>query len=130
MIRLYREQAARLATQLAIHFERGRDFKRAVEFLIKAGDNATQIHANEKALEHYSRVLEFVPRLASEEQASALCVICQRRGAAYLATGQFDDAIQDFTKLLHHARAMGDRAEAAQRAQCSRRSLLLRASSG
>jgi DNA-binding winged helix-turn-helix (wHTH) protein/tetratricopeptide (TPR) repeat protein len=109
-IRLYRDQAARHATQLAIHFERGRDFERAVEFLIRAGDNAMQIHANEKALEHYSRALEFIPRLASKKQASALCAIYQQRGAAYLATGQFDDAVQDFTKLLHQARTMEDRA--------------------
>jgi DNA-binding winged helix-turn-helix (wHTH) protein/tetratricopeptide (TPR) repeat protein len=110
MIRLYRDQAARLATQLAIHFERGRDFERAVEFLIQAGHNAMQIHANEKALEHYSRALEFIARLAPEKQASALCAIYQKRGAAYLATAQFDDAIQDFTNLLHQARAMDDRA--------------------
>jgi len=110
MIRLYRDQAPRLATQLAIHFERGRDFERAVEFLIQAGDNALEIHANEKALEHYGRALEFVPRLVSEKQAPALSAIYHKRGAAYLAIGQFDDAIQEFTNLLHQARAMDDRA--------------------
>lgn len=108
MLRICGGEAQRFATQLAVHFERGRDFDRAVEFLIHAGDNAREIHANEKAVQHYSRALEFVPR-ASRQQASAPAAIYQKRGAAYLAMGQFDDAIDDFGNLLRHVRAMGDR---------------------
>jgi tetratricopeptide (TPR) repeat protein len=109
MIRLYGDQAPRLATQLAMHFERGRDFERAVEFLIHAGDNAMQIHANEKAVEHYSRAMDFLPRLVAERQASVLSAIYQKRGAAYLATGHFDHAVGDLTDLLYQARAVKDR---------------------
>jgi DNA-binding winged helix-turn-helix (wHTH) protein/tetratricopeptide (TPR) repeat protein len=109
MIRFYGDHAPRLATQLAIHFERGRDFERAVEFLICAGDNSRQINANEKATEHYTRAFGFVPRLRSEQQITALLTIYPKRGAAYLATSQFDRAVEDFTKLLHQARTTGDR---------------------
>jgi tetratricopeptide (TPR) repeat protein len=109
MIRLYGDQAPRLATQLAMHFERGRDFERAVEFLIHAGDNAMQIHANEKAVEHYSRAMDFLPRLVAERQASVLSAIYQKRGAAYLATGHFDHAVGDLTDLLCQARSVKDR---------------------
>ncbi len=108
ILRTYGHDARRLATQLAMHFERGRDFGRAVEFLIQAGDNARLIHANEKALEHYSRALGFVPRLPSENQAALLSTIYQKRGPAYLATGQFEDAIRDFTNFLDEARSMKD----------------------
>jgi predicted ATPase len=108
IIRVYGDDARRLATQLAMHFERGRDFGRTVEFLVQAGDNARLIHANEKALEHYSRALSFVPRLPSDDQPSLLSTIYQKRGPAYLATGQFEDAIRDFTNLLSEARAMND----------------------
>jgi DNA-binding winged helix-turn-helix (wHTH) protein/tetratricopeptide (TPR) repeat protein len=110
MIRFYGDQARRFATQLAVHFERGRDFGLAIEFLIHAGDNSRQIHANEKAAEHYSRALGFVPRLPSEKQAATLLAIYQKRGAAYLATGQFDEAVGDFTNALRQARAINDRA--------------------
>jgi tetratricopeptide (TPR) repeat protein len=109
MIRFYGNQAPRFATQLAMHFERGRDFGRTVEFLIHAGDNGRQINANEKAAEHYSRALGFVPRLPSEQQVSRLLTIYQKRGAAYLATSQFDQAVEDLTNLLHQARAINDR---------------------
>lgn len=109
MIQSYGGEAQRLATQLAMHFERGRDFDRTVEFLIQAGDNAMQIHANEKALEHYSRALGFVPKLLCEEQTALLSVIYRKRGAAYLATGHFENAIEDFINFLHQARTANDR---------------------
>ena len=109
MIRHYGDQAPRFATQLAMHFERGRDFGRTVEFLIHAGDNGRQINANEKAVEHYSRALGFVPRIPAEQQAPRLLTIYQKRGAAYLATSQFDQAVDDFTNMLDQARGINDR---------------------
>ena len=110
MIRHCGDHAPRFATQLAMHFERGRDFGRTVEFLIQAGDSGRQINANEKAAEHYSRALAFVPRIPPEQQVPRLLTIYQKRGAAYLATSQFDQAVEDFTSLLIQARAINDRA--------------------
>ena len=92
-----------------MHFERGRNFARTVEFLIHAGDHGRQIYANDKAVDHYSRALSFVPRISPDEQASRLFAIYQKRGAAYLATSQFDQAVEDFTSMLDQARAMNDR---------------------
>ena len=109
MIRFYSDQAPRFATQLAMHFERGRDFGRTVEFLIHAGDNARQINANEKARSITVARLALFPRLPSEQQAPWLLTIYQKRGAAYLAISQFDQAVEDFTNLLHQARAINDR---------------------
>jgi DNA-binding winged helix-turn-helix (wHTH) protein/tetratricopeptide (TPR) repeat protein len=110
MLRVYGHDAPRFATQLAMHFERGRDFERTVEFLVHAGENAMQIHANEKAVEHYGRALAFTPRLPREKQEAVFSEIYQKRGAAYLAIGHFDHAIEDFTHLLSRARAISDRA--------------------
>jgi DNA-binding winged helix-turn-helix (wHTH) protein/tetratricopeptide (TPR) repeat protein len=109
MIRSYGDQAPRIATQLAMHFERGRDFERTVEFLIHIGDNARQINAIEEAIGHYTRAAGFVPRLPLERQVPWLHTIYQKRGTAYLSTGQFDQAIDDFTNLLDLARAIKDR---------------------
>jgi DNA-binding winged helix-turn-helix (wHTH) protein/tetratricopeptide (TPR) repeat protein len=109
MIRYYSDHAPKFATQFAMHFERGQDFGRTVEFLIHAGDNVREIHANKEAAEHYSRALAFIPKLPSEQQAPRLLTIYQKRGAAYLAMSQFDQAVEDFTSLLHQAHAMNDR---------------------
>ena len=109
IIGFYGDQAPRIATQLAMHFERGRDFERAVEFLIHTADNAKQINATEEAVGHYNRAAGFVPRLPLERQVPWLRTIYQKRGAAYLATSQFDQAIEDFTNLLDLARSIKDR---------------------
>ena len=45
LLQHYGEQASRIAAQLAVHFEHGRDFPRAIEYLIRAGDNATRVYA-------------------------------------------------------------------------------------
>ena len=45
----YRDQDSRIAAPLAMHFERGRDFVRAIDYLIQAGDNATHAYANAEA---------------------------------------------------------------------------------
>jgi len=109
MIRHCGDQAPRFATQLAVHFERGRDFARAVEFLIHAGDHGRQINAYEKAVEHYSHALSFIPRIPTEQQAPRLLTIYHKRGAAYFATSRFDQAVEDFTSMLEQARVMSDR---------------------
>ena len=58
----HRDQASRIAAPLAVHFERGRDFVRAVDYLIQAGDNATRAYANAEAESLYSRALSLVRR--------------------------------------------------------------------
>jgi len=60
LLRHYGKHALRIAPQLAMHFERGRDFARAVEYLVHAGDNATKIYGNSEAAEHYSRALNLI----------------------------------------------------------------------
>src|SRR5205807_4940190 len=68
LLQHYGKQAPRIAAQLAMHFERGRDFERAIEYLIQAGDNAAQLYANDEAEKHYSRELELVEKISAEEQ--------------------------------------------------------------
>jgi tetratricopeptide (TPR) repeat protein len=106
----YGDQAPRIATQLAMHFERGRDFERAVEYLIHAGDNAVAIYANGEAETHYSRALGLVGKLPAEEQQVRSSGIYQKRAIAYIALSNFDQAQSDLTLVIDRARAAGDTA--------------------
>src|SRR6185503_2883738 len=47
-----RERAVEVATELAMHFERGRDPRRAIRYLQAAGEIATQRHAAREAVAH------------------------------------------------------------------------------
>ena len=63
LARHHGKRAPQIASQLALHFERGRDFARAVEFLTHAGDNATKLYANAEAADHFTRALGLAKKL-------------------------------------------------------------------
>jgi DNA-binding winged helix-turn-helix (wHTH) protein/tetratricopeptide (TPR) repeat protein len=99
--------ARRVAAQLAFHFERGRDFGPAIEFLTHAGDNAHATHANDEALGHYERALGLVTRLPQADQAVANGNLYSKHGLVCHTSGRFDAAVEDFTRMLASARAAG-----------------------
>jgi DNA-binding winged helix-turn-helix (wHTH) protein/tetratricopeptide (TPR) repeat protein len=101
----YGDQARRIAAQLAVHFERGRDFQSAIESLTQAGENAHATYANEEALGHLGRALGLVARLPHEEQPAAFANLYHKRGVVYHTLGRFDAAVDDFRSMLAHARA-------------------------
>ena len=60
---LYGERAAEIAAELAMHFERGRDYKRAGNYLQKAADNDIRRFAYREAVRLSRRGLELIERL-------------------------------------------------------------------
>jgi len=103
----YGKRAPQIATQLALHFERGRDFPRAIEYLIHAGDNATKLYANAEAAEHYTRALSLVEKLADDSQAETLVTLYEKRGAVNMALSRFPESIEDYTNMLKHQETLG-----------------------
>jgi predicted ATPase len=69
------ERAIEVATELAMHFERGRDVSRAIRYLRLAGETATQRSATREAVGHLTKALELLqaepdtPERAEEEVA-------------------------------------------------------------
>jgi serine/threonine protein kinase/tetratricopeptide (TPR) repeat protein len=103
----YGQRAPQIATQLALHFERGRDFPRAVEFLVHAGDHATKLYANAEAAEHYTRALSLTEKLSGEDQAISIVTLYQKRGAVNMALSRFADAIDDYNRMLKQVELTG-----------------------
>jgi predicted ATPase/DNA-binding winged helix-turn-helix (wHTH) protein len=60
---LYDERAREIATELAMHFERGRDYKRAAKYLQQAAENAIRRFAYREAVGLSRRGLELLGRL-------------------------------------------------------------------
>src|SRR5205823_3886465 len=110
LIEHYADQAPRIAAQLAMHFERGRDFPRAIQYLIQAGDNAIKVYANAEAERHYSRALALVKKLPGAELSETYLTLYRKRGRANLALTRREQAEDDFTRMLVLARATGARA--------------------
>jgi predicted ATPase len=59
----YAERAGERAAELATHFERGREYGRAVVYLRQAAENALRRHAYQEAIGHLTRGLAVLPRL-------------------------------------------------------------------
>ena len=102
----YGRRAPQIATQLALHFERGRDFSRAVEFLIHAGDNATRLYANAEAADHYTRAMNLAKKLPDDVREERMATLFGKRGAANMALSRFAQSVDDYTRMLKHQEAL------------------------
>lgn len=107
LVRHYGKRAPQIATQLALHFEQGRDFPRAVEYLSHAGDNATKLYANAEAAEHYSNAISLVEKLPEDAQSETLVNLYQKRGGVNMALSRFAESVDDYTSMLKHQEALG-----------------------
>jgi DNA-binding winged helix-turn-helix (wHTH) protein/tetratricopeptide (TPR) repeat protein len=107
LLKHYGNLAPRIAGQLAMHFERGRDWARAIEFLLIAGANARNMCANGQAEEHYTHALELSARLPENTRSETQFRIYEKRAAVYLMTSRFDCSIADCREMIDRARAAG-----------------------
>lgn len=106
LVQHYGKQSTRIAAQLSMHFERGRDFSRAVEYLIQSGDNATNLYANAEAAEHYGHAINLLDKTPEEDRGENLLTLHRKRGKARMALGRFSLAVDDFTEMLEQARTL------------------------
>lgn len=61
--RAYGERAREIATELAVHFEQGREYQRAVRYLQLAGENALRRSAHQEAIRLVAKGLEVLKAL-------------------------------------------------------------------
>jgi tetratricopeptide (TPR) repeat protein len=106
--RLYAGQHARIAGALATHFERGRDFVKAIAFLIQAGDTALSRYANAEAVSLFSRGLELVVKLPEGRQAEQRTMLLRKRAFARMALGLLKEAGDDYRAMREVCRTAGD----------------------
>jgi predicted ATPase len=84
----YGARSAEIAGELALHFERGRDFERAVRHRRAAADAALRRHAHREAADHARRGLQAASIAAgSADVAREELALCMILGAALIAGG-------------------------------------------
>jgi ABC-type transport system substrate-binding protein/class 3 adenylate cyclase len=66
---IYRESPEEAYGLLARHFSEADEAEKAAEYLLKAGDAARAIYADQEALEHYRHARTFLARLGDERRA-------------------------------------------------------------
>lgn len=96
LLQHYGDKVQRIAAQLASHFQRGRDFPRAVEFLEKAGDNARNLYANAEAMQHYSEALELMEKIPAENKTQIMPRLLESNGDVLELGGQHEKARETY----------------------------------
>ena len=69
LVELHRDSPAEVYGLLAHHFAEADEPERAVEYLLKAGDAARAVYAEDEAIELYRRALGFMERTGDEARA-------------------------------------------------------------
>ena len=85
--RAHGARAGEIAGELAMHFEHGRDFERAVHYRRQAADTALRQHAHREAVDHATRALELLAALPESPERDRQELMMQTvLGAAVIAT--------------------------------------------
>jgi DNA-binding winged helix-turn-helix (wHTH) protein/predicted ATPase len=88
--RAYGDRAGDIAAELALHFERGRDCRRAVQYCHRAGENAVRLSAHQEAISHLTKGLELLATLPdTPERGQQELALQMTIGTSLLATRGF-----------------------------------------
>jgi len=85
--RAYGDLGKEIAAELAMHFERGRDYRRAVQYYGQAGENAIQRSAHVEAIRHLTKALQLLKTLpATPERTRQELTLQTALGVPLIAT--------------------------------------------
>jgi predicted ATPase len=104
--------AREIAAELAVHFERGRDYRRAVQYLQHAAETAGQRYAHREAIEYLRRALKLLkampetPQLRRQELEVQLAL-----GPAFMVTRGFgaSEVADTYARARQLCEQLGDR---------------------
>ncbi len=100
----YGARTAEIAPVLALHFEEGRDFERAVRYLAEAAENSTKRFGNHEAAVYLSRALGLVDRIADgDAKITTRLDLLRQRGWVLRAAGDFSGSFADITAMIARA---------------------------
>jgi predicted ATPase/DNA-binding winged helix-turn-helix (wHTH) protein len=88
----YGSRTGEIAAELALHFEQGRDYHRAVQYLQQAAQNALRRSAHKEAITHLTKGLELVTTFPqTDERAQQELTLQIALGVPLLATKGYAD---------------------------------------
>jgi DNA-binding winged helix-turn-helix (wHTH) protein/tetratricopeptide (TPR) repeat protein len=96
-----------LATELALHFEGGRDYQQAVNYLLVAADNAVGRFAYRDCVEILKHAHELVQKLTPAVRAEIEVRILEFMGDAHFALGALGHSAQSYAAAATRAQQAG-----------------------
>jgi DNA-binding winged helix-turn-helix (wHTH) protein/tetratricopeptide (TPR) repeat protein len=101
------ERGGEIAAELAMHFERGRDYPQAIKYLKLAVSVDLGRCANREAMDHLARALELVEKLQEPDRSRVKLELIEQRGFARRSKGDLLRASEDFETIADLAHVRG-----------------------
>ena len=101
-----RQQQA-LAAELALHFERGHAYERAIRYLVLTAENAARRFAWRDAIHVLQQALELVPKVGPDLEAELALPILEFIGDAHYVLGSMVDSANAYAEGAARAAAAG-----------------------
>jgi predicted ATPase/DNA-binding winged helix-turn-helix (wHTH) protein len=95
----YGARTAEIASVLALHFEEGRDFAKAVRYLGEAAENAAKRFSNREAAIYLTRALGLVNHLTRRDQIVRIKLL-QQRAWVRRSAGDFAGSLEDLNEMI------------------------------
>lgn len=96
-----------MAAEIALHFEEGCEYERAVKYLLLAAHNATRRYAHAQAIVVLERARELVGRVDLPRRQELDLHVLERIGHAYHALGDFERSVSTYRGLATQAAEAG-----------------------
>jgi DNA-binding winged helix-turn-helix (wHTH) protein/tetratricopeptide (TPR) repeat protein len=96
-----------LASELALHFEEGRDYERAARYLMVAAENAAHRFSQRDSIQILRRALELFSALAPGSNPELKTEILQRIGDAHYVLGEMSDSAVSYEVAVNLAERAG-----------------------
>lgn len=96
----YGSRTQEVAPILALHFEAGREFAKAVRYFGQAAESSAERFGNSEAAIYLTRALELVRYLACEDQLMARLRLLQHRGRVRRSAGDLKGSLEDLTTIV------------------------------
>ncbi|MBI3303507.1 MAG: AAA family ATPase, partial [Deltaproteobacteria bacterium] len=107
----YGAQAGKIAAELAVHFEQGRDYRRAIQYLQQAAQRASDCSANVEVIRHLTKGLELLKTLPETPECTQQELTLQiALGGPLMATKGYTapEAEQAYARARELCRQVGE----------------------
>ena len=104
----YGAHTADIAAILALHFEQGREFARAVHYFGHAAESSAKRLGNREAANYLTRALALVDRLPEPSQFSARITLLRQRGWVRRSLGDLAGSVDDLNAMIRQAAEAGE----------------------
>ena len=104
----YAAHTADLSPVLALHFEQGRGFGRAVHYFAQAAESSAKRLGNREAASYLTRALALVDRLAEPHQFTARIALLRQRSWVRRTLGDLAGSVDDLNAMITQAADAGE----------------------